>query len=165
MPAIPIIRPELLSVSPCWLSIFSTTVNVFHETFKVSKYYELSVTGSQILTFTFIKRKFIIVGSEVIELEGITSFTNRQLFEEQNCSTDGNELIFGKNLIDVDVPEIGTILYNEVLSPFHIFQLFSIILWMSFVRIWLKLMSHRLDNNNAIIAKNRLILSQEKIHR
>ena len=119
------------------LSIFSPIDNISHETFKVSKYYELSVTGNQILTFTFIKKKFIIVDSEVIELEGITSFTNRQLLDEQNCSTDGNELIFGKNSIDVDVPEIGTILYNEVLSPFHIFQLFSIILWMSFVRIWL----------------------------
>ena len=97
----------------------------------------MSVTGNQILTFSFIKRKFIIVGSEVIELEGITSFTNRQLLDEQNCSTGGNEVIFGKNLIDVDVPKIGTILYNEVLSPFHVFQLFSIILWMSFVRIWL----------------------------
>ena len=97
----------------------------------------MSVTGNQILTFSFIKRKFIIVGSEVIELEGITSFTNRQLLDEQNCSTDGNELMFGKNLIDVDVPKIGTILYNEVLSPFHVFQLFSIILWMSFDRIWL----------------------------
>ena len=98
----------------------------------------MSVTGNQILTFSFIKRKFIIVGSEVIELEGITSFTNRQLLDEQNCSTDGNEIIFGKNLIDVDVPKIGTILYNEVLSPFHVFQLFSIILWMSFDRIWLE---------------------------
>ena len=45
--------------------------------------------------------------------------------------------MFEKNLIDVDVQKIGTILYNEVLSPFHVFQLFSIILWMSFVRIWL----------------------------
>jgi len=51
-------------------------LDLTHETLKVSKYYELSVTGNQILTFTFIKRKFIIVGSEVIELEGITSFTN-----------------------------------------------------------------------------------------
>ena len=45
--------------------------------------------------------------------------------------------MFEKNLIDVDVQKIGTILYNEVLSPFHVFQLYSIILWMSFVRIWL----------------------------
>jgi len=142
-------------------------LDVTHETFKVSKYYELSVTGNQILTFSFIKRKFIIVGSEVIELEGITSFTNRQLLDEQNCSTDGNEVIFGKNLIDVDVPKIGTILYNEVLSPFHVFQLFSIILWMSFVRIWLMHSGFRVNTEITVkeLFINHTILSHKKIHR
>ena len=36
------------------------------------------------------------------------------------------------NEVKVVVPSIFQILYKEVLSPFHIFQVFSISLWFSF---------------------------------
>ncbi|XP_065141873.1 polyamine-transporting ATPase 13A2 isoform X1 [Paramisgurnus dabryanus] len=39
--------------------------------------------------------------------------------------------IFGTNIIDVPVKSYLQLLFEEVLNPFYIFQLFSIILWMS----------------------------------
>ncbi|UZJ53812.1 hypothetical protein CBS101457_003132 [Exobasidium rhododendri] len=39
------------------------------------------------------------------------------------------ESLFGPNLIDVKGRSIGTILLNEVLHPFYIFMIYSIILW------------------------------------
>ncbi|XP_022532954.2 cation-transporting ATPase 13A2 isoform X1 [Astyanax mexicanus] len=39
--------------------------------------------------------------------------------------------IFGDNIIDVPVKSYGQLLFEEVLNPFYMFQVFSIILWMS----------------------------------
>ncbi|CAG8735183.1 8843_t:CDS:2, partial [Ambispora leptoticha] len=39
------------------------------------------------------------------------------------------EVIFGANLIDVEGKSTSQLLYDEVLHPFYIFQIFSIILW------------------------------------
>ncbi|XP_066529364.1 cation-transporting ATPase 13A2 isoform X2 [Hoplias malabaricus] len=39
--------------------------------------------------------------------------------------------IFGENIIDVPVKSYPQLLFEEVLNPFYIFQVFSIILWMS----------------------------------
>ena len=38
--------------------------------------------------------------------------------------------IFGENLILVDVPSTFRILVDEILSPFYVFQVFSVFLWM-----------------------------------
>ena len=51
---------------------------------------------------------------------------------EVEKSIDANEKLFGLNEVNVVVPSIFQILYKEVLSPFHIFQVFSISLWFSF---------------------------------
>ncbi|XP_029471219.1 probable cation-transporting ATPase 13A3 isoform X3 [Rhinatrema bivittatum] len=42
---------------------------------------------------------------------------------------DYRKLFFGVNEIDVKVPSIFKLLVKEVLNPFYIFQLFSVILW------------------------------------
>ncbi|CAG8503949.1 12192_t:CDS:10 [Ambispora gerdemannii] len=39
------------------------------------------------------------------------------------------EVIFGKNLIDIEGKSTSQLLFDEVLHPFYIFQVFSIILW------------------------------------
>ncbi|EMR10858.1 hypothetical protein PNEG_01004 [Pneumocystis murina B123] len=41
------------------------------------------------------------------------------------------EIIFGKNIIDIQENSVIRLLVNEILHYFYIFQLFSIILWMS----------------------------------
>ncbi|XP_075046542.1 polyamine-transporting ATPase 13A2 isoform X2 [Mixophyes fleayi] len=43
---------------------------------------------------------------------------------------DNRKLIYGQNEIDVPVKSYGQLLIEEVLNPFYIFQLFSIILWL-----------------------------------
>ncbi|XP_069753130.1 polyamine-transporting ATPase 13A3 isoform X2 [Narcine bancroftii] len=40
------------------------------------------------------------------------------------------KLIFGSNEVKVKVPSVFELLFNEVLNPFYIFQLFSITVWM-----------------------------------
>ncbi|XP_062868539.1 polyamine-transporting ATPase 13A3 isoform X2 [Trichomycterus rosablanca] len=50
----------------------------------------------------------------------------------QGLSQDQQEyrkLFFGKNEIEVKVPSLFKLLIKEVLNPFYIFQLFSVILW------------------------------------
>ncbi|KPP76847.1 putative cation-transporting ATPase 13A3 [Scleropages formosus] len=42
---------------------------------------------------------------------------------------DFRRLFFGENEIDVKVPSLFKLLLKEVLNPFYIFQLFSVILW------------------------------------
>jgi magnesium-transporting ATPase (P-type) len=37
--------------------------------------------------------------------------------------------IYGENLISVPIPNIINLLFDEVLHPFYLFQLFSVILW------------------------------------
>ncbi|XP_061097900.1 polyamine-transporting ATPase 13A3-like isoform X1 [Conger conger] len=44
---------------------------------------------------------------------------------------DHRRLFFGVNEIDVKVPSVFKLLIKEVLNPFYIFQLFSVILWSS----------------------------------
>lgn len=39
--------------------------------------------------------------------------------------------ILGRNNIDVESKSIGQLLVDEVLHPFYVFQIFSIILWLS----------------------------------
>ena len=38
-------------------------------------------------------------------------------------------ILYGNNLIDVDVQGVGTIFFKEVLEPFYVFQVFSMIIW------------------------------------
>ncbi|XP_072114405.1 polyamine-transporting ATPase 13A3-like isoform X1 [Mobula birostris] len=42
---------------------------------------------------------------------------------------DYRKLFYGENRIDVKVPSIPYLLAKEVLNPFHVFQVFSVILW------------------------------------
>ncbi|KAG5847496.1 hypothetical protein ANANG_G00126670 [Anguilla anguilla] len=44
---------------------------------------------------------------------------------------DHRRLFFGVNEIDVKVPSVFKLLIKEVLNPFYVFQLFSVILWSS----------------------------------
>ncbi|XP_059498532.1 polyamine-transporting ATPase 13A3-like [Stegostoma tigrinum] len=44
-------------------------------------------------------------------------------------SKDYRKLFFGENQVDVKVPSIPRLLIKEVLNPFYIFQVFSVILW------------------------------------
>ncbi|XP_060710432.1 polyamine-transporting ATPase 13A3-like [Hemiscyllium ocellatum] len=44
-------------------------------------------------------------------------------------SKDYRKLFYGENQIDVKVPSIPRLLIKEVLNPFYIFQVFSVILW------------------------------------
>ncbi|XP_067879690.1 polyamine-transporting ATPase 13A3-like isoform X2 [Heterodontus francisci] len=44
-------------------------------------------------------------------------------------SKDYRKLFYGENHIDVKVPSIPWLLVKEVLNPFYIFQVFSVILW------------------------------------
>ncbi|XP_041034738.1 probable cation-transporting ATPase 13A3 isoform X1 [Carcharodon carcharias] len=44
-------------------------------------------------------------------------------------SKDYRKLFYGENQIDVKVPSIPRLLVKEVLNPFYIFQVFSVILW------------------------------------
>lgn len=37
--------------------------------------------------------------------------------------------LFGSNAIEIEAKTIGQLLMDEVLHPFYIFQIFSIILW------------------------------------
>ena len=53
---------------------------------------------------------------------------------EIDKSVDDNERLFGLNEVKVVVPSVFRILYKEVLSPFHIFQVFSISLWERFLK-------------------------------
>ncbi|XP_068137267.1 probable cation-transporting ATPase 13A4 [Hyperolius riggenbachi] len=52
-------------------------------------------------------------------------FANGFPKEEQ----DVRRLICGENIIDVGIPSIWILLFKEVLSPFYVFQLFSVCLW------------------------------------
>jgi cation-transporting ATPase 13A3/4/5 len=48
--------------------------------------------------------------------------TTRELVEERLT-------LFGPNLIDVEMKPVGTLLMEEVLHPFYVFQIFSILFW------------------------------------
>ncbi|CAJ0968732.1 unnamed protein product [Ranitomeya imitator] len=43
---------------------------------------------------------------------------------------DNRKLIYGPNEIDVPVKSYGQLLVDEVLNPFYIFQVFSVVLWL-----------------------------------
>lgn len=42
---------------------------------------------------------------------------------------ESRELVFGKNLIDIEQKSVGQLLVDEALHPFYIFQVASLILW------------------------------------
>uniref|UniRef100_A0A8C9TPL4 ATPase cation transporting 13A2 n=1 Tax=Scleropages formosus TaxID=113540 RepID=A0A8C9TPL4_SCLFO len=60
-----------------------------------------------------------------------TIFNSVPLPLNLQCSLFSRRKVYGQNLIDVPVKSYARLLLEEVLNPFYIFQVFSIILWMS----------------------------------
>ncbi|CAG9322100.1 unnamed protein product [Blepharisma stoltei] len=86
-------------------------------TFRFIRYY----FSMQSHTFSALKYSCALPCKDVHEKlgEGITSDAQYQ----------GKLRIFGACLIDVPMPTIWELLYREILHPFFIFQVFSIVLW------------------------------------
>nr|DBA15686.1 TPA: hypothetical protein GDO54_003159 [Pyxicephalus adspersus] len=62
--------------------------------------------------------------------EGVTCGAIRKFTSGlRQSDRDDRKLIYGRNEIDVPVKSYGQLLIQEVLNPFYIFQLFSVILW------------------------------------
>ena len=64
---------------------------------------------------------------------GLTGLTGKQLSEQQGGITEqraaGLRKVYGSNSINAPVPSYLSLLVEEVLNPFYVFQLCSIILW------------------------------------
>uniref|UniRef100_A0A8C8RU53 Polyamine-transporting ATPase 13A2 n=1 Tax=Pelusios castaneus TaxID=367368 RepID=A0A8C8RU53_9SAUR len=99
---------------------------------------------------------------------------SRSGLSQQDCST---RKIYGPNLIDVPVKSYLQLLVDEVLNPFYIFQIFSIILWVcdtyyyyaacifiiSAISIWLSLHETR---KQSVTLRNMVKMSiSVKVHR
>ena len=79
----------------------------------------------------------MLVDGSVLELTGIDSYPKSGLIDLSNSnhsieSATGTKELFGRNMITIDIPSVFRIFYEEVLSPFYVFQLFSIVLWLTF---------------------------------
>ena len=79
----------------------------------------------------------MLVDGYVLELTGIDSYPKSGLIELSNSNhcyetATGTKELFGPNMITIDIPTVFRIFYEEVLSPFYVFQLFSIVLWLTF---------------------------------
>lgn len=62
--------------------------------------------------------------------EGLTCGEIRKFASGLNqTERDYRKLIYGQNEIDVPVKSYGQLLIEEILNPFYIFQLFSVVLW------------------------------------
>ncbi|KAI2797672.1 hypothetical protein BLOT_014207 [Blomia tropicalis] len=53
---------------------------------------------------------------------------SRQKYQLYNLSTK-RQIVYGLNEIVVNVQSVFNILYQEVLEPFYIFQVFNVIIW------------------------------------
>ena len=79
----------------------------------------------------------MLIDDQIIELTGLDNQKNSRIYElsNQNHSADLINFakdLFGLNMIQIQIPSVFSIFYEEVLSPFYIFQLFSIVLWLTF---------------------------------
>uniref|UniRef100_A0AAR2JLH3 P-type ATPase A domain-containing protein n=1 Tax=Pygocentrus nattereri TaxID=42514 RepID=A0AAR2JLH3_PYGNA len=63
--------------------------------------------------------------------EGWTYADLHRFQQGMSQAEQSSRFIFGDNIIDVPVKSYPQLLFEEVLNPFYMFQVFSIILWMS----------------------------------
>lgn len=68
------------------------------------------------------KTNFDWTDPDWVDLENISDGLDYDLHSDR-------QMVFGLNLIDIDEPPITKLLVDEVLHPFYIFQVFSILLW------------------------------------
>ena len=72
-------------------------------------------------------------GENYIKVESLDVNTECSTFHRLNGLTtqeqEKRRILYGTNEIKVEVQSILSILFNEVLGPFYVFQVFSIILW------------------------------------
>ena len=87
-----------------------------------------------VVGFIYKKQKYIIIDN--CELRVVSGLENESLESIISGSSGlftsgyGERVdLFGENEITVQVPSIFEILCTEILNPFYVFQLFSIILW------------------------------------
>ena len=83
--------------------------------------------------FVYKKQKYIIIGSSLRVVSGLENESLESIISgSSGLFTSGYSErvdLFGCNEILIFVPSIFEILIREILNPFYVFQLFSIILW------------------------------------
>ena len=78
-------------------------------------------------------RHFLNINTQLFET--IPSFSHEKslrsfLDSTQNENTDFRRLLHGENTIDILLKTYPTLLYEEILNPFYIFQVYSLAVWL-----------------------------------
>ncbi|XP_058890267.1 probable cation-transporting ATPase 13A4 isoform X2 [Acipenser ruthenus] len=92
------------------------------------------------LKFRFIQVQMVkyiwdLTGKQFVRVQGLDdSLSGRDIHSlfGEGLSQEEQEvrrIIVGPNTIDIDMPPIWKLLFKEVLNPFYVFQVFSVILW------------------------------------
>ncbi|KAJ6219018.1 hypothetical protein RDWZM_004830 [Blomia tropicalis] len=69
---------------------------------------------------------------EFIKLHGLDKGINCTIYQQKGLFSEDKkrrQFVYGLNEIVVNVQSVFNILYQEVLEPFYIFQVFSVIIW------------------------------------
>ena len=95
----------------------------------------ISVATPDVVSFVHKHQRFVVVDGQLVVMTGLGGLSCDQILAQSSGLQLENEIqtrraIYGENIISVVVPPIGRILVDEILSPFYIFQVFSVILWM-----------------------------------
>ena len=78
-------------------------------------------------TFVFKEQRYVILQSSIEKINGLEitsakelrSYENRVKTEDQICEI---KTIYGLNEINVEIPSLFSIFYNEIFNPFYVFQ-------------------------------------------
>ena len=95
----------------------------------------VSFKEESLVTFLHKHQRFVLIDSQLFVMSGLSGLTCDEILKQSGGVNDDGDVesrrqIFGENVIIVLVPSAFRILVDEILSPFYMFQIFSVILWM-----------------------------------
>ncbi|KAG2378060.1 hypothetical protein C9374_008682 [Naegleria lovaniensis] len=93
-------------------------------------------TSIRIFTYRYVKYIYDVTEDKFKRLQFNTSLPYTTIHNEMSSGLSSQtrklrRILFGKNLIDIPVKNIVSLLLDEVLHPFYIFQIISVIIWLA----------------------------------